>query len=397
MRIANEASELFGQGQLEALLQHEDEVCISIYLPCARMGAETKVTPFRLNQLLDRVEAQLVAKGFRLPDAQAMLKPARDFPIGARAPFWQRQQEGLAIFIGRDCFHFFQLPLAFAEQVSIGTRFAIRPLLPLLSGNGVFYVLALSEKQVRFLRGTRYSVEEIPLRVAPHSLAETLKFDEFEKQIQQHSTASGGLGRGSAAVFHGQGDAGDAALNRKHILRYVSEIDAEVSMILAGSHAPLVLAGVESMQGLYRTASHYTPITKSGINGNPDHLSAKHLHERAWPLVAEQFQQPKADAIEKFCALHSAGKQPSHTTWRSLLQEAYTKRVDTLFIPEDAHISGTFDEETDTISIHPQPEAGDQDLVDTMAAYTLRNGGMVYVLGQSEMPMGLPVAAILRA
>ena len=397
MRIANEASELFGQGQFEALLQHEDDLCISIYMPCARMGAETKVTPFRLNQLLDRVETQLVAKGFRLPDAQALLKPARDFPIGARAPFWQRQQEGLAIFLGRNDFQHFQLPLAFAEQVSIGTRFTIRPLLPLLSGNGTFYVLALSEKQVRFLRGTRDSIEEIPLRVAPHSLAETLKFDEFEKQLQQHSTASGGLGRGSAAVFHGQGDAGDAALNRKHILRYVSQIDAEVSRILANAHAPLVLAGVETMQGLYRTSSHYATIVKSGINGNPDHLSARQLHERAWTLVAEQFQQPKAAAIEKFCALHAAGKQPSHTTWRALLQEAYIKRVDTLFIPEDACVSGTFDEDTDTISIHPQPEEGDQDLVDTMAAYTLRSGGMVYVLAPSEMPMGLPVAAILRA
>lgn len=138
-----------------------------------------------------------------------------------------------------------------------------------------------------------------------------------------------GLGGGAAAVFHGQGDVGDAALNRKHTLRYVGQIDAEVSMILACSQAPLVLAGVETMQGLYRTTSHYATITKSGINGNPDHLSAKLLHERAWALVASHFQQPKAVAIEKFCALHSAGKQPSHTTWRLLLQEALdNKRVE---------------------------------------------------------------------
>jgi hypothetical protein len=42
--------------------------------------------------------------------------------------------------------------------VVVTDRFHIKPLLPLLSGDGRFYVLALSQSEVRLLQGTRYSV-----------------------------------------------------------------------------------------------------------------------------------------------------------------------------------------------------------------------------------------------
>ena len=40
-------------------------------------------------------------------------------------------------------------------------RFQVRPLFPLLSDDGRFYVLALSQNVIRLLIGTRYHVHEV--------------------------------------------------------------------------------------------------------------------------------------------------------------------------------------------------------------------------------------------
>jgi hypothetical protein len=45
--------------------------------------------------------------------------------------------------------------------VIVSERFHVKPLLPLLSGDGRFYVLALSQNEIRLLQGTRYSVEQV--------------------------------------------------------------------------------------------------------------------------------------------------------------------------------------------------------------------------------------------
>jgi hypothetical protein len=396
MRIPDQAKELFGQEQLQKLLEYQDDICISIYLPSQHTGAEIKVVPFRLGQLLDGVERQLVAQGYRLPDVQNLLKPARSLPVGARAPFWQHRQEGLALFLGKNFFLYYRLPIAFREQVSIGHRFTIRPLLPLLSGDGAFYVLALSENRARLLRGTRFTMEELSLGDSPHSMAETLRFDEFEKQVQQHSSASGGPGGGRASIFHGQGDAGDAAVNRERLRRFLHEVDVEVCRLLREEQAPLVLAGVDSVRGIYRAVSHYPAVAETGIAGNPDRLSKEHLHQRAWEIVAPRFQQPKELGLEQFCGLYSSGDHHTQHDWRNLIVAAFYQQVETLFVPAEVQVWGTFDQNTITISLHTQQEPGDEDLVNAAAVYTLQNNGAVYELAKIEMPFELPVAAILR-
>jgi hypothetical protein len=396
MRIPNESIEQFGQEQLQMLLETQSDCCVSIYLPSQAMNTETEAVPLRLWLLLDRVETQLVAQGYPLHDVRKMLKPARNLPLGVRLPFWQEQHEGLALFLAQGVFQYYHLPIAFAEQIIIGHRFAVRPLIPLLSGDGLFYLLALSENRVRFFRGTRFTMEELKLEHAPHSLAETLRYDEFEKQVHQHSASSSGLGRGQAApVYHGQGDAGDPT-NHEHLQRFLHEVDVEVCSLLSEVKAPLLLAGVNSVRGLYQKVSHY-PHIAGGIAGSPDRLDAQNLHQRAWPILASHFQEPEKVALEEFCRLYSSGVRHTVHDWQHLIQAAYYQQVQTLFVPVEAQRWGTFDPDTAIATVHSQVEPGDEDLVEAAVAHTLRNGGTVYSFAEIEMPYGLPVAAILRS
>jgi len=91
------------------------------------------------------------------------------------------------MFLSPEVFRAYMLPYVFKELVIVADRFHIRPLLPLLSGDGRFYILALSQNKVRLLQGTHYSVNEVPLTDVPKNLAETLRDDDSWKGLQMHS------------------------------------------------------------------------------------------------------------------------------------------------------------------------------------------------------------------
>ncbi|MGH8601563.1 MAG: hypothetical protein ACREXR_01905, partial [Gammaproteobacteria bacterium] len=42
-------------------------------------------------------------------------------------------------------------------------RFHLKPLFPLISGDGTFYLLALSQNEVRLFKGSRYHINELGL------------------------------------------------------------------------------------------------------------------------------------------------------------------------------------------------------------------------------------------
>ena len=91
-----------------------------------------------------------------------MLEPASKFLQDSN--FWQHQSDGLAIFISSNRVHRYRLPLNFEEFVTVINHFHIKPLLPLFTGDGQFYILALSQNYIRLLNGTRYSVSEVDIR-----------------------------------------------------------------------------------------------------------------------------------------------------------------------------------------------------------------------------------------
>lgn len=83
----------------------------------------------------------------------------------------------------------------------------------------------------------------------PESLADILRRDDAEKQLQFHTGTSGGGGGGRPAIFHSHGSEEDL---KEDILRYFRQIDRGVEELLKGQRAPLVLAGVDYLLPIYR-------------------------------------------------------------------------------------------------------------------------------------------------
>ena len=173
---------LLSKAKLERLSDEQHEWCVSIFMPTHRAGDQVRQDPVRLKNLIGEAKADLTAEGgLRGTEAAELLEPAR--ALVAQHDLWRYQSDGLAIFVSPNTFRRYRLPGDFEELVVVADRFHIKPLLPLLSGDGRFYVLALSQNEIRMLQGTRYSVGQVELESVPESLAEALKWDDPEKQL----------------------------------------------------------------------------------------------------------------------------------------------------------------------------------------------------------------------
>ncbi len=362
--------------------------CVSLFMPTHRAGRDTEQDPIRFKNLLREAEEGLKAKGLRAPEVQAVLKEPRR--LLQDRDFWQKQSDSLAVFFSSDTLHLFRVPMALKELAVVSHRFHVKPLLPILASDGIFFILALSQNQVRLLEGTRHTVDEIELEGVPQSLSEAFPEASTEKQLQFHTGSPSGAGS-RAAMFHGH-DIGNE--NKDRILRWFRMIDRKLRDFLSDGQPPLVLAGVDSLFPIYREANTYPHLTEGGIPGNPEGLKPEELHGQAWALVKPVFQKAREAAEARYRQL--AGTGQTTTDVKEAVLAAYIGRVDVLFVPVGVQVWGGFDSEKDMVYVHDTHESGDEDLLDVAAIQSLMKGGTVYAVLQEEVPDKASLAAIFR-
>ncbi|MEJ2207851.1 MAG: hypothetical protein P8129_02305 [Anaerolineae bacterium] len=373
---------------------------MSIYMPTHRAGDQIQQDPIRLKNLLGRAEEELLERGLRRPAAEALLQPARD--LLPDQLFWQNQADGLALFCTDDAFYAFRLPFAFEEQVVVTRRFHLKPLLRLLSGDGRFLILALSQDRVRLLQGTRYAVGEVDLEGVPHSLAEALRLEDPEQRLQWHTTTGPPHGQGGAptagtgaersAAFHGSGAPSEDQKDR--ILRYFQKVNAGMSDLLADLRLPLVLIGVDYLLPIYRQANTYRYVVEEGVEGSPDDVDAAELHQAAWNVVAPLLARQRQEAADLY-------RQLEHTERASgaleeVIPAAHYGKVDALFVALGLERWGTFDPKVNRLAVHEEAAAGDEDLLNLAAVQTLLHDGTVYAVESEQVPGDHPLAALFR-
>jgi hypothetical protein len=383
---------LLSTDELKALMERREGPCVSVFMPTHRRGAETQQDRIRFKNLLKQAEERLTHNGLRVPNAKELLQPAQ--ALVQDSLFWSHQSDGLAVFFSGEGARQFSLPFNFDELVVVADRFHLKPMLPILSGDGRFYVLALSQNQVRLLQGTRYSVDDLDLDGIPQSLEAALRLDTPEKLIQWHTRMRGGTGGTGkrASTFHGHGGAPDDL--KENLLQYLRQVDKGLHDLIGSSQSPLVLAAVDYLFPIYKEANTYAHLMEQGIPGNPEGLSAQQLHAQAWNIIEPHFQQAQQDAVSQYNRLAGTGR--SSKDLEVIVREAYHGRVDVLFVATGVQRWGSFDVDANAVHWHDKTEPGDEDLLDFAAIQTFLNGGTVYAVEPENVPDDRHLAAIFR-
>lgn len=385
---------LLSAEELKTLGEQPQGLCLSIYMPTYRTGAEVQQNPIRYKNLLREAEERLQETGMSGQEAREFLLPAAEKLDDTL--FWERQSDGLAIFMADGAFHSYRMPLNFEELVAVSNHFHLKPLLPLLTSDGRFYILALSQKQVRLLECTRYSVREVELENVPKSMESALLYDETATEGKFRIATSKGKATHpfmQPGTCHGQGSP-DMDDIKRSISQYFHIINKGVHEYLRQEKAPLVLAGVEYVLPIYREANTYQHLVSEGMAGNAEILNNEELHAQAWSLVGPLFMEAQQKAIERYREL--AGTGLTSTDVKEALPAAYYGRIDELFVGVGAHKWGIFNSEDNTLQLHPDPEVGDEDLLDTVAIETILHGGTVYAVEPEKVPDAAPLAAVFR-
>ncbi len=369
---------------------------VSIYQPADPAGREALEGPIRFKNLLDEAEDALVGRGLKRAEAHEILQQA--WTLHGSADFHRAPGLGLALFAAPGFFRYFRLPLDLPELVVVGDRFHIKPLLPQLTGDGRFYVLALSQGGVRLLEGDRQAVREAPLGDdVPKSLADWMKYTEEVESLQFHTRTDNPISTDvRGGIFYGSGSGAERD-NKDEILGWFKQLEDAVEDKLHEERAPLVLAGVEYLLPLYRQASGYKHILDEVITGNQEGTPDADLHRRAWELVEPHFGDEERGAREAYAI--QAGRGTAMARLGEVLRAAHDGRIDTLFVRRDVQRWGKFDVEKRKADERPantgsQAQPGDEDLLDLAATQTLLMGGTVFVV--DDVPGNGDLAAVVR-
>lgn len=382
---------LLSRDELRSMAQEAQPPCVSIYLPTHRAGAQIQQGPIRLKNLLRQAEGGLRSRGTAQDAIERILEPIR--ALIKNTPFWQHQDCGLALFADSNAFHLYRLPLPVEELTVVGDRSHLTPLLPLLTRDGRFLVLALSQKQARLYEATRNTIRELDLGSTPESLIEAVGNDWEQKSLQYRSgTSPQRAGGRRRALYHGHG-AGEEA-DKNEIARFLQQVDLGVRKLLKDPQVPLVVASVDYLFDIYRDLSKVPSLVEEGIIGNPDHASPEELRLKAWQLVEPLFLAAQSDSAERFAALSTKGLATGNL--EAGLLASIDGRVETLFVALDAHRWGRLEFATRQVDLATEGADDNEDLLDRAAVETFLHGGTVYAVDEGRVPGGGVLAALLR-
>ena len=361
--------------------------CLSVYmaLDAAPANQSAKTNALRWRECVRMLDEKIQQNG---SEARELLESISDWD----AIWAEEQQSGksIAVFRSPDVFSVTSLTEPVKGRAVVGPHFYVRPLLPELVRENTFYILALSQKDVRVLRCTSSTSEEVGL---PASVAKS--FDAFMNSAKpDHVTdnrASPGPGAGSSkgVMFSTSTDKED---KDEYLAHFYKQIDRGVNELLRGKTEPVVPVGVEYELALYRSLNTY-PHLVDEVQGAPNSLKAGEMHARALDALARQYEKKVDDALAEYN--HKVGGGASNRL-KDIVPAAHDGRVLTLLVSDSAEIPGSFDETTYKVKGRESGTSEDEDLINDAVVQTILHAGQVFVVPNRKMPNGAPLSAIFR-
>lgn len=349
------------------------DICVSIYLPTTPVTRATQADRIVFKNLAHEAIEQLSgakANKRSIAALQDMFDGLHDDDS-----FWAYLADGLAVFATPKELRTYRLPLTPNAEAQVSDRFHIKPLVPLLAAVDSGYVLALSQGAVRFIEFTPTIAKVIKVPGLPKTMSDAVKRQ---------------LPRDRAPARRIQGGEGMKVL----MAQYARILDRALRPILAGKHAPLVIAAVDELAAVYRAHNSYPHLVSGSIKGNPEALSEDELAQQARSLVARRARKHASDQLKLINEGRS--KDLASTDLAQIANAAAAGRVGTLLVDVDASLPGSINAKTGKLSIAKRPSAKSYDVLDELVGMTIRMGGDVLPASAKMLGGEHKAAALFR-
>lgn len=366
------------------LAEEHGDTRLSLFLPLRPGAAQSSKTRIQGKNLLRQAEHALRAQTSRPAEVDVVIDAAQRILDDTR--MFEQGGAGLALYVAPERARSLHVPMRLEELAVAGNRFAIGPLLPMLTAGGRFVVLTLSQDEIRLFRGTRFALEQVKLDGLPLAAWQTMPRPHLPRP---HAFLADRGGVGNQAVFHGTSAAAEA--RKARILHHLRGAEQALRQVLRGEEVPLVLAGVRQLQARYRQVNTYPHLLTDAVDGSPRGISLDQLHKRAWAIAEPMLRRDETAALGRHAELQGTGRTVDNLA--DALPAAQSGRVDTLLIRDDTWRSSSPDGRT-IVRLPGSPAA--EERMELTALATLRHAGTVFTVTADRMPERAPIAATLR-
>lgn len=373
------------QEQFERLAKFDNNPCISIFIPTQRSGKEVLEEKAKgdLKSQLKKVYEKLKAMGLSQEKIDKLGKPVEGLLEDKN--FWRHQSDGLAIFLADGFFEHYTLPINFETYVYVSDHFYIKPLVPMFSGDGRFYLLHLQTDDVKLYEATRYTIGEVEIDdLTPDRMEDRVGYD-FEEKNSKHKTQRNNIGAhpNGTSTQHGYEPA--TRDQKNELLRYFRAVDKGIYGILHNENVPLVVACQDYFFPIYKEASRYNHLYHQVVPGNPeaDYDGMLDLHSAALDVLEPHFRKELDQKVEEFNELNPERTSASVS---DILPAIYEGKVDTLFLQNREDIWGNYNENMASVQVDDEESSANLSLMNLAAVKVIEQGGQVFLLEGEFMP-----------
>lgn len=345
------------------MAETRSEWCVSLYMPLN--GRDAKAKRRNLKRLVSEAELKLKnleIEPYKIARTLGPVEMILDSP-----GFWENRMNGIAAFFTPESFAWYSLQYPFEELVVVTDRFHLKPLLRNASENGRFYLLALSETEIKFYEASELGINELYVKGIPRNLA---------------------------CFFHPEGEENTRGDKKERLSDLFRRVDKALRDYLKTDDSPLILAGDEELRRFYTKANNYPHLVKDGLDSAAAKMTPAQLLDKSLTIVKPVFRRRREKALRAFEEKIETGHASNNLA--RIIAAAKTGEIETLFVPVGRQKWGTFDNETGELSVHKEAKPGDKDLLCVASTRTLRTGGDVFVLAPEQMPDNALIAAVLR-
>ena len=255
-----------------------------------------------------------------------------------------------------------------------------------------FWVLSVSQKEVRIWEGTVTELSPVDLASVPASLQEAIGAEVVTDRLNLRSPR----GRGAAPIFHGHGAGKDDT--KQELEKFFRAVDTGVRELLADEIGPIILAAVDYYHPIYRSVTKLENLADQGIIGNISGWDEGRIHAAAWPIAQESVERKLEAALALWESSYGRGKTEYDLT--AIGRLAVAGRIRLLLADEGRTVWGRINRATGDIEVIREggtdPDGGAVDLLDELAELTIQHGGRALVLPSEKLPVNSGLAAVLR-
>lgn len=360
------------RAQVGRLLAHRAPGSVSIYLDTdpASTGEAERI---RFKNLAGEAIGQLRDAGAPTKDVGAIEDETAD--LVDDDTFWRYLARSLAVFVTPQSLLTFRLPNRLQSSLEVADRFSVKPLLRTVTFPQVAFVLALAQGSVRVI--------EVTADAGP-----------WEVRVTDLPTdAASAVGKASITDRAPSGRIQGSEGQKVRMRQYARAVEQALRPLLVGADRPLILAGTEPLDSIYRSVNSYPGLAPTSIPGNPETATDGELAAAARAVLDELYRQELASVQELWERRTSQDRTRTHVT--EVARAATFGAVDTVLVDIDTELPGTVDEQTGAVKFGPE-DAATYGVVDEIARRVWLNGGRVLAVRGEDVPGGGEVGAILR-